>query len=67
MSVPAPTQAELDAALEREIDTAHQCAMKYVSSDPALAREAFSVMARLIAKRSRAQVERLEKERGLAR
>lgn len=62
-----PSQEEIDAALEREIQTAHDFAMKYVDSDPALAREAFSVMARLIAKRSKQQVAKIERAKGLSR
>jgi hypothetical protein len=65
ISLREPTQAELDASLEREIETAHRFAMKYVDKDPALAREAFSIMARLIGRRSREQIERMEVERSL--
>lgn len=60
-----PSQEEIDAGLEREIQSVHSFAMKYVDSDPALAREAFSIMARLIAKRSKAQVEKIERAKGL--
>lgn len=59
------SQAEIDAALEREIETAHRFAMKYATIDPELAREAFSIHARLVARRSPEQVAKLERERGL--
>jgi hypothetical protein len=60
-----PTQDERDSALEREIQFTHDLAMKYVSTDPMLAREILAVMAALIDKRSREQVERMERKRGL--
>lgn len=60
-----PSQEDIDAALETDIQFAHRIAMYYVAIDPALAREAFSMMARLVAKRSREQVEKMERARGL--
>lgn len=65
VSLQEPSQEDVDAALEREIETAHRFAMKYATNDPALSREAFSLMARMIAKRSHQQIARLERERGL--
>jgi len=60
-----PSQEVIDALLENEIQFMHDLAMKYVKTDPMLAREMLAVMGGLIGKRSKAQVERLEKERGL--
>lgn len=63
-----PTQDELDAALEREIDTTHRAYLSAVKADdtPAV-REWFDAMAALIAQRSPAQIERMEKEQGLTK
>jgi len=60
-----PSQAELDAALEREIATAYLAAVE--SSDPDFARAGFAAMTALIKRRSPAQIERMEKEQGLSR
>ena len=62
MSVPAPVpQADLDAALEREIDTAHLAYLKAVELDdtPAI-REAFDVMAALVNQRSPQRIAEME-------
>lgn len=59
------TQEELDAALEREIETAYRIAMRFAVSDPELSREGFKVMGMLIARRSPEQVARIERDRGL--
>lgn len=52
-----------DEALEREIETARRAAMK--ASDPDAIRDYFAAMGMLIARRSPAQVARMESERGL--
>lgn len=60
MTVPMrePTQAEIDAGLEREIATAYLAAMN--TTDPTLARAGFKAMAELIAQRSPRQIARME-------
>jgi len=58
-----PSQAELDAGLEREIETARLATL--CTSDPEFQRAAAAAMSRLIALRSSDQVERMERERGL--
>jgi hypothetical protein len=61
-----PTQEELDAALEREIDTAHRAYLRAVEiDDTPSVRECFDVMAALVAQRSAGQIARMEIERGL--
>jgi len=66
MSVPELTQMDLDAALEREIETAHRAYLQAVElNDTPSIRECFDVMAALVERRSPAQIERLERERGL--
>jgi hypothetical protein len=62
-NLPQPGQAERDAALEREIETARLAATN--TKDPELARAGFKTMADLIAQRSPEQIERMERERGL--
>jgi hypothetical protein len=52
-----------DLALEREIETVRMAATK--EADTELARDYFRVMAEMIAKRSPAQIARMERERGL--
>jgi hypothetical protein len=62
------SQDTIDAALERDIQTVHRLAMAYAAEDSALAREAFSLMTRLIGKRSKAQIDRMQsKIEGLRR
>jgi hypothetical protein len=58
-----PSQAELDAALEREIETARLATL--CTSDPEFQRAGAAAMARLIEQRSKSQVDRMERERGL--
>jgi hypothetical protein len=53
-----PTQAELDAALEREIASAYLAAVN--CADPDLARAGFAAMTTLISQRSDDQVKRME-------
>lgn len=68
MNIPVrdPTQDEVDAGLEREIETAHRAYLRAVEmQDTPAIRECFDVMAALVEQRSPAQVERLERERGL--
>lgn len=61
-----PTQEEIDAALEREIETAHRAYLRAVEiDDTPSVRECFEVMGKLINQRSTQQVQRMEKERGL--
>ena len=55
-----PSQAELDAALEREIETARLFATQVAASDPMLSRIAFGVMRQLIKQRSPEGVARME-------
>lgn len=57
------TQEELDAALEREIETARLATL--CTSDPEFQRAGAAAMRRLIEQRSREQIERLEIARGL--
>jgi hypothetical protein len=64
-SLKQPSQADIDAALEREIETAFTIFKRYAVTDPELSRDAFSVMGRLIANRSSEQIERLERAKGL--
>jgi hypothetical protein len=56
-----PSQAELDAALEREIETAHRAYLRAVELDdtPAI-RESFDIMAVLCERRSDAQIAAME-------
>ena len=63
--LPTPTQDEIDAGLEREIESIYRFAMSYAKSDPDLSREAFGIHARLVAKRSLQQIEKLERAKGL--
>lgn len=60
-ALPEPTQQELDAALEREIETAHMAYLRAVELDdtPAV-RECFDAMSALVAQRSSSQVARME-------
>lgn len=60
MSVPVHhlTQADIDAALEREIETARLAMMN--AKDRDLARAGASTMAALIQQRSEAQIARME-------
>lgn len=56
-----PTTAELDAALEREIETAHRAYLRAVElDDTPSVRECFDVMAALISQRSPEQISRME-------
>jgi hypothetical protein len=52
-----------DEALELEIETARRAALNV--KDRELAREAFRVMSRLVARRSPQQIERMERAKGL--
>lgn len=56
-----PTQAEIDAALEREIETAHRAYLRAVELDdtPSI-RECFDLMAVLCERRSDEQIARME-------
>jgi hypothetical protein len=63
-NLPQLSQAEVDAALEREIETARLAATNTKDTD--LARAGFQAMADLIAQRSPQQIERMERERGLS-
>ncbi len=58
-----PSQAELDAALERMIETARLATL--CTDDPEFQRAGAAAMTRLIAMRSRQQIDRMERERGL--
>lgn len=58
-----PSQAELDAGLERMIETARLATL--CTADPELQRAGAAAMARLIEQRSPDQVARMELERGL--
>ena len=62
MTLPVPTQDEIDAGLERVITTACLFATQVAPSDPQLSREVFGIMAqlKLEARRSKAQVMRME-------
>ena len=53
-----PSQAELDAALEREIATAYLAAVN--ASDAEVARSGFKSMGELISQRSPQQIARME-------
>lgn len=55
-----PSQADLDAALEREIETARLAATAAADIDPDLAREYFATMATLISQRSPQQIACME-------
>jgi hypothetical protein len=56
-----PTQADLDAALEREIETAHRAYLRAVElDDPPSVRECFDVMAALVAQRSPQRIAEME-------
>lgn len=57
------TQEEIDAGLEREIETARLAATN--ATDPEIARAGFEAMANLIARRSPEQIQKMEEERGL--
>lgn len=63
-----PPQEAIDAALEREIETAHRAYLRAVEIDdtPAV-RECFDVMAALVARRSPTRIAQMEKEQGLSR
>lgn len=63
--LPAPTQGEIDAALEREIETAYRAGLLAATNDREEARQIFVAMAELIKRRSPEQIARLEQERGL--
>lgn len=54
-----------DDALELEIESARRFGTRYAEEDPELSREIFKIMAMLVAKRSLARVERMEREKGL--
>lgn len=61
-----PSQAELDAGLEREIDTATRAMTQaFTSGDHDGAREFAAIQRRLINLRSEEQKVRMEQERGL--
>jgi hypothetical protein len=60
-----PSQAEIDAGLEREIETARLATL--CTSDPEFQRAGADAMKRLIAQRSDARIARMEEERGLTR
>lgn len=53
-----PSQAEIDAGLEREIATAYLAAIN--AADPDLARAGFKAMGELIERRSQDQIDRME-------
>lgn len=57
MSMPAPTQDELDAALERQIETARLATL--CTSDPEFQRVGVEAMKRLIEQRSPQQRARM--------
>jgi hypothetical protein len=63
MHLPELSQMELDAALEREIETARLATL--CTSDPEFQRAGAAAMARLIEQRSPTQIERMEREQGL--
>jgi len=56
-----PSQAEIDAALEREIETAHRAYLRAVElEDTPAIRECFDAMSALCEQRSDEQVARME-------
>lgn len=57
-NLPRPSQAEIDAGLEREIETARLATL--CTSDPEFQRAGADAMKRLIAQRSPAQRARME-------
>jgi hypothetical protein len=57
-NLPPPSQAEIDAGLEREIATAYLAAVN--ATDVEISRAGFAAMADLIAKRSPEQIARME-------
>jgi hypothetical protein len=65
-AVHEPTQDEIDAALEREIETARLAMVRAdAAGDKDGAREFKETMYAFIARRSRQQIERMSRERGL--
>jgi hypothetical protein len=58
-----PSQAELDAALERMIETARLATL--CTADPEFQAAGVAAMSRLIAQRSPQQIQRMERERRL--
>lgn len=61
-----PSQEEIDAGLEREIETAHLAYADTIrTGTPDDIKAAFAAMARLVERRSLQQIEKMEKERGL--
>jgi len=60
-SLREPSQAELDAALEREIETAHRAYLRAIELDdtPSI-RECFDIMAALVAQRSPMRIAQME-------
>lgn len=58
-----PSQAELDAALERMIETARLATL--CTADPKFQRAGAEAMKRLIAQRSTDRVTQMEREQGL--
>lgn len=65
LSLKQPSQAELDAALERMIETARLATLS--DADPEFQRAGAAAMARLIDQRSPQRIAAMEKEQGLAR
>lgn len=65
MSLPIPTQDDIDAGLERLITTTCMFATQVAASDPQLSREMFALMGQLVEKRSPGQIARMERGRGL--
>ena len=66
MNAPALTQQDLDAALEREIETAHRVYLAAIrAGDSEEIRGSFAAMAALVDQRSPEQVRRMEESRGI--
>jgi hypothetical protein len=60
-ALPDPSQEELDAALEREIETAHRAYLRAVEiDDTPSVRECFDAMSALCGQRSLEQIARME-------
>lgn len=57
-NLPQPSQAEIDAGLERQIATAYLAAIN--ATDPDISRAGFAAMANLIKMRSPQQIARME-------
>lgn len=66
MNAPALTQQDIDAGLEREIETAHRAYLAAVATgDANEIRGAFAAMAALVEQRSLPQIRRMEESRGI--